>query len=313
MGRKLIWVTVDRDKHPDLVKRFNVSAYPTLLAIGDQGEKVHRFEGFQKPEAFMAELGEALRRDALYRKGEEWDRVEERPAMVCDGAKVATFPAPSEDVPGGLAVLGDQAWVIQAGGLHRLDRATLKASRTLPIEGLFTDLCSDGKLLYALPYSWTSGDPILVIDPATGETLRSLPIPDDRKQRYSGAKGIAWRSGKLHVLEGMSGLLHEVDPATGKISRTLKLKVNALSGLAFDGRHLVTAGRSEVLWLDPGTGEIVRRLPVHYPLRCVEAEGNLLYLMEQPVSGFDRTHQRVRVWPRSMLVHVVTLAGEPGG
>ena len=56
-SRQFVWVTVNRDRTPDIPKQYAVSAYPTLLTVGPNNEKIHRFQSFQKPPEFLASLG----------------------------------------------------------------------------------------------------------------------------------------------------------------------------------------------------------------------------------------------------------------
>ena len=63
-SKRFVWLLVNRDRTPEVPKRFNVSAYPTLLTLGDGLEKIHRFQGFRKAAEVLAELGEKI--DAGY-------------------------------------------------------------------------------------------------------------------------------------------------------------------------------------------------------------------------------------------------------
>lgn len=301
-----MWVKVDRDATPALPKRFDVHAYPTLLTVGDHQEKVHRFKGYKKPAAFRAQLEEALRRWKLYRAGQEWDAPDPRPATICDAGAVESFPAPSEEVPSGLAFLDGSLWIAQQSELFRLDeKGEVVAKYAIP--PLVRGLCTDGKALYGMAYGWTAGDPIHVIDPATGKVTREIVTAANKKNRAKGAAGVAWRDGKLWLLAGMRGVLSEVDPSTGEVARTVQCEARGLSCLAFDGRHFVAGSREALFLIDPETGKTVREIPVHYPLRAVAFRDGAYYLMEQPVFGHDVNHQRVRVWPKRTLVYKLTL------
>ena len=90
-SRKFHWVTVLRDSVPDVTKRFNVSAFPSLMVIGRNEEKVYRWSGYKLPEPFMEELDEALRRYRLYSRGKEWDTPDPRPETVIDEVAIE-FP-----------------------------------------------------------------------------------------------------------------------------------------------------------------------------------------------------------------------------
>jgi hypothetical protein len=304
------WVLADRDKSPDLPKRYDVNAYPTLLVLGIQDENVHRWEGYRKAPEFGGELVEGLRRFALHRAGGRWDEPAPRPARICDQGELANFRAPSEDVPCGMTFVGEDLWIAQGGKLRRLDAKHAVAAE-FPISASVLDLTSDGRLLYAVESGWTAGEPIRVIDPATGAETRAIVTEANRSVRSHGAKGIVWRDGRLFVLDGMQGLLRVVDPATGAVERTLTTGATWLTGLDFDGTSFVTGSRTELLFLDAASGAVTRRVPVNYPLRNVAArpaEPGRVWLLEQPVFGHDRLHRSVRVWPRETVVHVLTFS-----
>lgn len=203
--------------------------------------------------------------------------------------------------------LGDALWIVQAQTLYRFDPAKGAVLAQHPLDTLVRDLTTDGERLYALDYGWTAGRPTLVIDPGTGKTVRRIVTEANLKNKAHGGAGIAWRDGRLWVLEGMQGLLHEVDPGTGVVSRTVDSGARWLSGLAHDGKRLWTASRTELLGIDPVTGAIDRRVAVHYPVRALAAHGGALYIMEQPVFGHDKEHRQVRLWPKTTHIHKLTL------
>jgi hypothetical protein len=299
-------VLVNRDRTPELPARFHVSAYPTLLTLGAKDEKVHRFASFRNPPEFVAFLDEALRRFALYKAGKEWDEPDARPASICDEATVETTNAPSEDVPSGLTVMGGDLWIAQSGKLRRVDLASAEVKAVFEIPPTVLDLTNDGKLLYAMEGGWTAGLPIHVIDPATGKTVREIVTEANKAVKSYGAKGVAWRDGKLYVLSGMEGVIHEVDPADGKVTRDVRTPEHWLAGLDFDGKQFVTGSRDALFFVDPEKGEIVRRVRVNYPLRNVAAAGGAVYLLEQPVFDFDKDNKPIRLWPKETIVHKLT-------
>ncbi len=302
-SKDFVWLLVNRDRTPEIPKRFNVSAYPTLLTLGRKFEKIDRFQGFRKAEEFLGDLDRALARWAKYRKGEEWDTPDPRPATLCDKARVETIAAPSDGVPAGLTMLGKHLWIGQLGKLYRVDPASGEVQVTYDLHRSVLDLCTDGKLLYAMESGWTAGKPIHVIDPADGKTVRQIVTAANREIKSHGAKGIAWRSGKLYVLEGARGRIHEIDPQTGNVTRRIQTPGVWLAGLDVDGDQFVTGSRDHLYHFDVETGELAAWLAVNYRLRSVAAHAGTLYLMEQPIFGFDKQHQRVQVWPKKTVVY----------
>lgn len=308
-SRNFTWVAINRDHGgADLCKRFAVTAYPSLILLGANDEKIHRFSGFKKPKEFLAQLEDGLARHALYEQGKEWDAPPKRPETICEEATVETFPAPSEEGPSGLAFLSGRLWIAQDGTLYELDRKDGEVLRKFEISRHVRDLCTDGKRLYAMEYGWTAGDPIHVIDPATGKAVRRIVTEANRKNRSKGAMGIAWKGGKLYVLAGMRGLLHEIDPETGEVTRTLKSGKTWLTGLGFDGTHFLAGSRDALHWLDGKTGRAVRSVKLNYPVRVVASHEGATYLMEQAIFGHDKQHRRMRVFPKRVLVYKLTFA-----
>lgn len=307
LSRKFLWVLVDRDKNEGLPRKFSVSAYPTLLVLNGKQEKIHRFSGFRKADAFVKDLQEGLDRWKLFQEGKEWDTPTPRPEKLTDEAPVSTIPAPDTKVPAGLAVVDGSLWVGQIQKLHRLDPATGEVKETFALDDGTMDLASDGRHLYGVDSGWTAGEPIRMIDPADGAVLKGIVTEANKAHKSYGAKGVAWRDGRLLVLSGMEGVVHEVDPKTGTVLGKVKIPEPWLSGLDFDGTHLVTASKTHVLWADPKTGEIARRLPVNYWIRSLAVGPGVLYAMEQPIFGHDKNHKQIQIWPRQTVIYKISL------
>ena len=221
-SRRFHWVCVDRDITPEVPKRLNVTAYPSLLVLGPEDENVHRFQGFAKRDELVERLEEGLRRWELFRAGEAWDVPTPRPGALTDERAVTTLPAPSEDVPAGIAAHGRELLVAQGATLRRLDAATGEVLGAFALPDGVIDIAVDGADLYALTAAWTAGGPIHVLDPQTGAARRAIVTEANREQRAHGAKGVTVHGGRLLVLEGMHGRIHEVDRETGAVTRTLQ-------------------------------------------------------------------------------------------
>ena len=80
-----------------------------------------------------------------------------------------------------------------------------------------------------------------------------------------------------------------------------------LRGLAFDGVHLVSLSSKGVVFLDPTSGRLGKVVPMDYPLRSIGFHGRRFFLMEQPVEGFDRNHDPIRISPRTTVLYVGSL------
>jgi hypothetical protein len=281
-----------------------------MLVLGEKGENVYRFSGFKPPKEFLPELEKALARHALYRQGKEWDAEQPRPAQIVEGAVVRTLPAPEDEVPAGLALLGGRLWVAQGAKLAELDAATGEVLRRLRLPASVRGLCSDGKLLYAVEYGWTAGHPIHVIDPAAGTVVRQIVTEANKTNRSYSAAAIAFREGRLWVLS--MGKAHAVDPATGEVGQVLQLPDRRPGALCSDGPLFVTGGSDSIQIVDPASGKTVREVKTNYPVRALAAQGGRLFAMEQPIPGFDRQHKPIRVWPKQYGIHVIELPAAAG-
>jgi len=310
MSRKFHWVTVLRDSTPGITGRFNVTAHPSLMVIGDEQEKVYRWSGFSQPEPFLTELDEGLRRYELYRSGEEWDTPDPRPASIIDVGSVTKIPAPSEKVPSGMTMLDGDLWVAQTGSLFRIEPGTGVVLDSYDLEAggeaatSIRGLCTDGRWLYGMQYGWTAGKPTFVIDPRNGRIVREIVTEENLVNSFYAASAIAWKDGSLWVLH--SGKISQVDAGTGGIVSEIELE-ERLSGVTWNGEHFTGVTREAMVFVDPATGTTIRSIPVNYPLRAIHFHDGTYFLMEQPVFGYSTAHERIQVWPENTLIYQVRL------
>jgi len=310
LSKKFRWVEVNRDHTPAIPKLFSVNAYPSLIVIGAKREKIYRFQSFMPPNELIKNLQEGLRRYGLYKSGKEWDRRTPRAATICDDAAVQTFRAPSEEQPGGLAVLGGKLFVAQGAKLHQVDLLTGKTEKSFDLPRPARGLCTDGRFVYAIDYGWTAGKPIYVFDPAEGKVVREIVTQANKVNRYMAASGITFIGDRLFVLSRRSDL-SELDLATGAVIKLRKLPEHCWK-LAFDGEHLisashVSANQQHLLLIDPNTLKVVRRVPLNYGISAIACRDGAILMMEHPVRGFDTNHKPVRIYPDQMLIHQVRL------
>ena len=306
-SKKYIFVVVDRDYTPKLPKKFNVSAYPSFLVLNPQREEVHRFQAYMKPEPFLEQLDEGLRRYGLYKAGKVFDEPDPRPGKLSDVVAYTTRKAPSDKRPAGLAFVGGDMWVGTMYELFQVDVASNSVKHRMKMKEIISDIATDGKLLYALEGGWTAGKPIHVIDPATATAVRDIVTAANAKSKYYAAHGIAWVGGKLFVVDNGSAKILELDPQTGDITRTIKIKERFISGLSFDGENFVGGTRTGLVFINPQTGETVRKVTLNYGLRSVESAHGDYYVMEQPVMGYTKNHKWVQVWPRETRIYELQL------
>jgi outer membrane protein assembly factor BamB len=98
-------------------------------------------------------------------------------------------------------------------------------------------------------YAWmAAGDKLVAFDPAPGG---------------GGDSGLAWAEGTLWVGQYRNRKIHQVDPQTGEILRTIEPNRFVTGVTWVDGElwHATWEGdESDVRRVDPGTGEVLERI-----------------------------------------------------
>jgi glutamine cyclotransferase len=88
---------------------------------------------------------------------------------------------------------------------------------------------------------------------STAEILREYgPFPDAEK-----VNGVTFDG--RHVWFASGDRLNALDPASGKVLRTIN--VSAHAGTAFDGRHLFQIAEDRIQKIDPHTGRVLATIP----------------------------------------------------
>ena len=176
---------------------------------------------------------------------------------------------------------------------------------------------------------FAAGDKLHAIDPANGQTLRSIDVPahagtafdgqhlfqiaEDRIQKIdpetnrvlatiptpgSGDNsGLAWAEGTLWVGQYRNRKIHQVDPETGAILRTIESN-RFVTGVTWGNGELWHAtwegDESELRRIDPQTGEILEsvELPSGVNVSGLESDGGDLFFCGGGPSGKVRTIRR---------------------
>ena len=159
--------------------------------------------------------------------------------------------------PGGVHVHGvtydgRNVWFASGDKLNAMDPSSGKIERSIPVPA-DAGTAFDGQHLFQL-----AEDRIQKIDAKTGQVLATIPAPGG-----GGDSGLAWAEGTLWVGHYRSRKIHQVDPETGKILRTIESNrfvtgVTWVDGELWHGTS--EAGESDVRRIDPETGEVLERL-----------------------------------------------------
>jgi len=203
------------------------------------------------------------------------------------------------------------------------------AARIVREYGPFPDVDAVHGVSYDGRHVWyAAGDTLNALDPASGETLRSIDvaahagtafdgthlfqIADDRIQKIDpatgdviatipapagGASGMAWAEGSLWVGQYRDRKIHQVDPGTGAILRTIE-SGRFVTGVTWvDGElwHGTWEGdESDVRRIDPETGAVIEaiEMPAGVMVSGLESDGADRFFCGGGKSGMVRAVRR---------------------
>lgn len=300
LTERFVFVYVDKNVTPEIPKRFSVTGYPSLIVLNEKLEAIYRFKGFQEPAPFIDHLATALDRWEEYTAGRSWVPEPTRPASLVDAFPVTTFDLAFDDQVYAQCRQGGLNWFARETSLISVDPETGTMSHRLALpDNLFiSDLASDGKRIYLLPSGWTAGMGILIFDPAQGAITGQVVTEANKAHKSHGARGLHAVDGKLYVLDGMLGKIHELNPTSGEILGTLQLKGKWLNGLDRLGDNWITSSRSGLHLFNPATGVERGRLDTHYQVRTLAVEDRQVMVTESFIYDFDIHHKKIQLWPK---------------
>ena len=121
-------------------------------------------------------------------------------------------PFPDDTNVAGVSYDGTNVWIATGDKLNAVDPASGKAVRALDVPA-HAGTAFDGQHLFQI-----SGDRIQKVDPESGRMVATIPTPE------GGASGMAWAEGTLWVAQHRKRKIHQVDPQTGAILRTIEFE-----------------------------------------------------------------------------------------
>jgi glutamine cyclotransferase len=135
-------------------------------------------------------------------------------------------------------------------------------------------------------------DRIHKIDPQTGRVLATIPAPG-----RGGDSGLAWAEGSLWVGHYRERKIYQVDPQTGAVLRTIESNrfVTGVSWVEGELWHGTWEGdESELRRIDPRTGEVLERLemPAGTGISGLESDGDAGFFCGGGKSGKIRAVRR---------------------
>src|SRR3954467_11937709 len=120
-------------------------------------------------------------------------------------------PFPGVDHVHGVTYDGSHMWFASGDKLNGVDPADRKVLRSIEVAA-HAGTAFDGRHLFQI-----AEDRIQKIDLKTGRVLATIPAPGG-----GGDSGLAWAEGTLWVAQYRDRKIHQIDPETGAILRTIE-------------------------------------------------------------------------------------------
>ena len=195
-------------------------------------------------------------------------------------------PFPGVDNVAGVTFDGENVWFAAGDRIHALDPASGRDVRALDVPA-HAGTAFDGKHLYQI-----AENRIQKIDPASGRVLGTIPAPGN-----GGDSGLAWAEGTLWVGEYRARKIHQIDPETGAVLRTLESNRFVTGVTWVDGElwHATwESEQSEIRRVDPESGKVLEALemPAGLIVAGLEADGGDRFFCGGGTSGKVRVVER---------------------
>jgi len=199
---------------------------------------------------------------------------------------VREYSFPGVDDIAGVTHDGQRVWAAARTKLIAFDPASGEQTRSLDCVG-DAGTAFDGKHLYQIAESR-----IDKLDPATGKIVASIPAPGS-----GGDSGLTWAEGSLWVGQYRDRKIHQIDPRTGAIQRTIESNRFVTGVTWVDGElwHGTWEGdESEIRRIDPQSGAVIERLemPQGVGVSGLESDGADLFYAGGGKSGKVRAVRR---------------------
>ena len=166
----------------------------------------------------------------------------------------------------GVTYDGDLVWFASGDRLNTLNPVSGQLQDGLDTPA-YAGTAFDGTHLFQI-----AGDQINRLDPATGAILSSIPTPGE------GASGLAWAEGSLWVGDYPARRIHQIDPETGDILRSIESNrfvtgVTWVDGELWHGTW--QDDRSDLRHVDPDTGNVIElvEMPDGMGVSGLESDG----------------------------------------
>jgi glutamine cyclotransferase len=199
---------------------------------------------------------------------------------------VREYAFPAVEVVHGVSYGDGRVWAATGAKLLAFDPASGARTRTLE-RACDAGTAFDGKYLYQIAEAR-----IDKIDPATGDVIASIPAPG-----MGSDSGLAWAEGSLWVGQYRERKIHQVDPETGAVKRTIESNRFVTGVTWVDGElwHGTWEGdANDIRRLDPQSGAVLERLemPQGTGVSGLESDGADMFYCGGGASGKVRAVRR---------------------
>jgi glutamine cyclotransferase len=197
-------------------------------------------------------------------------------------------PFPGVDKVAGVTFDGEHVWLASGDHLQALDPESGEIVRSIDVAA-HAGTAFDGTHLFQL-----AEDRIQKVDPKTGRVLATIPAPGN-----GGDSGMAWAEGTLWVGEYRKRKIHQIDPETGTILRSIDSN-RFVTGVTWVDGELWHAtwedDASELRHIDPQSGEVLESLemPAGTGVSGLESDGKDRFFCGGGDSGKVRAVRRPR-------------------
>jgi glutamine cyclotransferase len=186
----------------------------------------------------------------------------------------------------GVSFDGARVWFASGDRLQALDPEKGNVVRSLQVPA-HAGTTFDGRHLYQL-----AEDRIQKIDPATGEVIATIPAPGKGRDA-----GLTWAEGKLWVGQYLDRKIHQLDPDTGAILRTIESDRFVTGVTWVDGElwhGTLENDQSELRQVDPQSAKVLERLelPPGVSVTGLESDGRNRFFCGGGRSGKVRVVRR---------------------
>jgi glutamine cyclotransferase len=181
---------------------------------------------------------------------------------------------------------GHRVWAATGAALIAFDPASGEATRTLGV-ACDAGTAFDGTHLYQIAEAR-----IDKIDPVSGKVVASIPAPG-----HGSDSGLTWAEGSLWVGQYRDRKIHQIDPATGAVVRTIESNrfVTGVTWVDGDLWHGTWEGdESDIRRIHPQTGAVLERLEMPHGsiVSGLESDGADLFYCGGGNSGKVRAVRR---------------------